>query len=79
MNFPSLVDGQEIAGIKNMWVPYTVTGTVKLAANQQVKVTLRGGGKDAKVFAGRTGSATDVPLRGRRRDRLHLFLRAGAG
>ncbi|HBF33314.1 TPA: glycosyl hydrolase family 31 [Candidatus Sumerlaeota bacterium] len=45
------VDGKQIAGLVNMWVPRAIVGKVTLAANKQCAVTVRGGGKDVKLFA----------------------------
>jgi alpha-D-xyloside xylohydrolase len=46
-----LVDGVEIAGIKNMWTPRAVVGTIRLPAHKTCQVTVRGGGRDVKLFA----------------------------
>ena len=50
--FEIVVDGTVVASQRNMWVPYTVSGTITLAAGQTVPVEVRGGGAEAKLFAG---------------------------
>lgn len=52
------VNGQTIAAITNMWVPYTISGKAILPANTTCSVTLLGGGKDAKIFARPLGDTT---------------------
>ncbi len=46
-----LVNDQIVAGLQNMWVPYSASGIVTLPAHTRVKVELRGGGKNATVVA----------------------------
>ena len=53
-----LVNDQEVAGIKNMWVPYTVTGKVTLATKQKCEVAVRGGGANVKAYARPLGHTT---------------------
>ena len=52
------VNGQTVAAITNMWVPYTASGKIALPANTTCTVTLLGGGKNAKIFARPLGDAT---------------------
>jgi alpha-D-xyloside xylohydrolase len=63
-----LVNDRAVASVQNMWVPYSVSGAVTLPANTQVKVELRGGGKNAKVVAQR-----------RQNDRMVFRSEAGVG
>jgi alpha-D-xyloside xylohydrolase len=54
-----LVDGWQIAGVKNMWVPRAAIGKISLPAHETCEVTVRGGGEKVKLFAGPvTGSTT---------------------
>ena len=46
-----LVDGQLIARVTNLWTPRAIVGKITLPANKKVSVTVRGGGKDVKLFA----------------------------
>lgn len=52
------VNGQTVAAITNMWVPYTISGKIALPANTTCSVTLLGGGRDAKIFARPLGNTT---------------------
>lgn len=52
------VNGQTVAAITNMWVPYTVSGKIALPAKATVPVNLLGGGRDAKIFARPLGDTT---------------------
>jgi alpha-D-xyloside xylohydrolase len=52
------VNGQTVAAITNMWVPYTISGKVALPANTNCSVNLLGGGGDAKIFARPLGDTT---------------------
>ena len=45
-----LIDDRQIAGITNMWVPRGIVGKIALPADKRVTVTVRGGGKDVKLF-----------------------------
>jgi hypothetical protein len=60
------VNGQTVAAITNMWVPYTLSGKVTLPANTTCSVNLLGGGKRKNPRAP-AGQHDDVPLRSRRR------------
>ena len=53
-----LVDGVQIAGVTNMWTPRAVVGKISLPANKTCAVTVRGGGKDVKLFARALGDTT---------------------
>lgn len=53
-----LVDGVQIAGVTNFWTPRSIVGRVTLPANKTCNVTVRGGGKDAKLFARPAGDST---------------------
>ncbi|HLP75474.1 MAG TPA: TIM-barrel domain-containing protein [Candidatus Paceibacterota bacterium] len=53
-----LVDGVEIAGIKNMWTPRAIVGKISLPANKTCEVVVRGGGRDVKLFARPLASTT---------------------
>jgi alpha-D-xyloside xylohydrolase len=52
------MDGAQIGGITNHWVPYTTVAKVHLPANKTVKVRLLGGGDAAKLFARPLGNST---------------------
>ena len=52
------VNGQTVAAITNMWVPYTISGKITLPASTACSVNLLGGGKDAKIFARPLGDTT---------------------
>jgi alpha-D-xyloside xylohydrolase len=52
------VDGQILANIKNMWVPYTIAGRMTLPAKKVCNVTVRGGGKGVQLFARPLGDKT---------------------
>ncbi|MGO8764663.1 MAG: TIM-barrel domain-containing protein, partial [Limisphaerales bacterium] len=52
------VNGQTVAAITNMWVPYTISGKITLPANTACTVTLLGGGRDAKIYARPLGNTT---------------------
>lgn len=52
------VNGQTVAAITNMWVPYTISGKISLPANTSCSVALLGGGNQAKVFARPLGNTT---------------------
>lgn len=52
------VNGQTVAAITNMWVPYTINGKIALPANTTCSVTLLGGGDYAKIFARPLGDTT---------------------
>jgi len=52
------VNGQTVAAITNMWVPYTLSGKTLLPANTSCSVTLLGGGNRAKIFARPLGNKT---------------------
>ena len=45
------VDGNQIGGLKNFWVPYTAVGTMRLSAHQSCNVKVLGGGSRVKLFA----------------------------
>jgi len=53
-----IVDGKTIAGVTNMWTPRSVVGKIMLPANKTVTVTVRGGGRDVKLFARPLGDTT---------------------
>ena len=53
-----LVDGVQIAGVKNMWTPRAVVGKMTLPANKTCNITVRGGGRDVKLFARPAGDNT---------------------
>ncbi len=53
-----VVNGKQIAGMKNMWVPYTTAGKITLPANTECSVELLGGGGDAKLYARPLGNTT---------------------
>jgi len=46
-----VVNGQTIAHIQNMWVPYTTVGKISLPANTTCSVQLLGGGRNARLYA----------------------------
>jgi alpha-D-xyloside xylohydrolase len=46
-----VVNGQTIAHLRNMWVPYTTAGKISLPAHSACPVQLLGGGKNARLFA----------------------------
>ena len=52
------VNGQTVAAITNMWVPYAVSGKITLPANSPCTVNLLGGGNQAKVYARPLGNTT---------------------
>lgn len=52
------VDGKQIGGLKNFWVPYTTVGTTRLSAGQKCSVKVIGGGNDVKLFARPLGDTT---------------------
>jgi alpha-D-xyloside xylohydrolase len=52
------VNGETVASVENMWVPYTLCCKVALPANAKCSVTLLGGGDKAKIYARPIGSAT---------------------
>lgn len=52
------VNGQTVAAITNMWVPYSISGKTALPAHTTCAVTLLGGGKNAKIFARPLGDTT---------------------
>ena len=52
------VNGQTVAAITNMWVPYTISGKVSLPANTTCSVNLLGGGNRAKICARALGNTT---------------------
>jgi alpha-D-xyloside xylohydrolase len=56
--FSISIDGQIIAELKNMWVPYTITGRTRLPANKTVQVTVRGGGANVRLYARPLGNTT---------------------
>lgn len=45
------VDGVQIAGFRNIWVPRAIVGKISLPAHKTVSVTVRGGGGGVKLFA----------------------------
>jgi len=53
-----LLDGQPITGITNMWTPRSVVGTVSLPAGKTCKITVLGGGRNVRLFAGRLSDLT---------------------
>jgi alpha-D-xyloside xylohydrolase len=53
-----LVDGAQIAGVKNMWTPRAVVGKITLPANKTCDVIVRGGGPDVRLFAQRIGDTS---------------------
>ena len=71
--FSILVDGKQIGGVTNMWVPYTVSGVVKLPAKTTVNVTLRGGGANALLSARRLDGTRSV-FRSRAGDQVDYTL-----
>ena len=52
------VNGQTIAAITNMWVPYTISAKAALPANTTCSVNLLGGGNRAKIYARPLGDTT---------------------
>ncbi len=52
------VNGQTIAHIRNMWVPYTTAGKMSLPANSTCSVQLLGGGRNARLYARPLGNTT---------------------
>ena len=52
------VNGQTIAHIQNMWVPYTTVGKISLPANSKCSVRLLGGGRSARLYARPLGNTT---------------------
>ena len=52
-----VVNGKQIAGMKNMWVPYTTAGKIMLPAHAECSVELLGGGS-AKLYARPLGNTT---------------------
>lgn len=52
------VNGQTIAAITNMWVPYAISAKIVLPANTTCTVNLLGGGNNAKIYARPLGNAT---------------------
>ena len=52
------VNGQIVAAITNMWMPYTISGKVTLPANTTCSVNLLGGGNRAKIYARPLGDTT---------------------
>ena len=52
------VNGETVAAITNMWVPYTLSGKTALPANSACSVTLLGGGSHARIFARALGNTT---------------------
>jgi alpha-D-xyloside xylohydrolase len=52
------VNGQTVAAITNMWVPYTISGKIALPANTTCSVNLLGGGDQAKIYARLLGNTT---------------------
>jgi alpha-D-xyloside xylohydrolase len=52
------VNGQTVAAITNMWVPYTISVKIALPAHATCAVSLLGGGKDARIFARALGDTT---------------------
>jgi alpha-D-xyloside xylohydrolase len=52
------VNGQTVAAITNMWVPYTLSGKIALPANTTCSVNLLGGGDQAKVCVRPLGDTT---------------------
>jgi alpha-D-xyloside xylohydrolase len=53
-----LVDGAQIAGVKNRWTPRAVVGKIALPANKVCELMVRGGGPDVKLFAQRISEST---------------------
>jgi alpha-D-xyloside xylohydrolase len=53
-----VVNGQTISHIQNLWVPYTASGRISLAAHTAYSVKLLGGGMAARLFARPLGSTT---------------------
>jgi len=53
-----LLDGRQIAGVTNMWTPRAIVGKVTLPAHTKVALTVRGGGKDVKLFARALGDTS---------------------
>jgi alpha-D-xyloside xylohydrolase len=52
------VNGETVAAVTNMWVPYTISGKVTLPANTMCSVNLLGGGRNAKIYARPLGDTT---------------------
>ena len=52
------VNGQVVAAITNLWVPYTISGKISLPANMACSVNLLGGGTNAKIYARPLGNTT---------------------
>ena len=52
------VNGKTVAAITNMWVPYTISGKMALAAGAECAVNLLGGGRGAKIYARPLGNTT---------------------
>lgn len=61
------VNGQTVAAITNMWVPYTISGKTALPANATCSVTLLGR-QERKSFRAAAGQYDHIPFRSRRRD-----------
>jgi len=57
-DFAIIVDGKQVAGITNMWTPYTLSAKVTLPAHTTVTVEIRGGGNKTKLFARPLGDTT---------------------
>jgi alpha-D-xyloside xylohydrolase len=53
-----LLDGRQIAGVTNRWTPRAVVGKATLPASTKVALTVRGGGKDVKLFARPLGNTS---------------------
>ena len=53
-----LLNGQQIAGIDNMWTPYTLSARVKLQAETTYTLEITGGGPNTKLFGRPLGHTT---------------------
>ena len=53
-----LLNGRQIAGVENMWTPYTLSAKVKLQADTTYALEITGGGPDTKLFGRPLGNTT---------------------
>ncbi len=53
-----VVNGQTIAHLRNLWVPYTTTGKISVPAYTAYSVRLLGGGRGARLYARPLGNMT---------------------
>ena len=66
-----VVNGQNVAHIKNMWVPYTTAGKISLPAQSPCSVQLLGGGRNARLFVRPLGNTTT--FRSQNADRIDYY------